>query len=113
LFNELRTQIEHLKARKQNLIDDGGLVRHMSKWTIKRIEHPPYVVLIQLQEFGILIEHDFRLSAIHTHGDIESTIVDFRCDQQEEVYLSIDGSCVTVEGVARLILEPIVSGKKL
>lgn len=112
LFDELRLALERLRDRKPGLIDPGGLVRHSNAWSLRRLERPPYTVLVELQGSAILVEHDFRVSPIQSHGDTESTVVDIRCDQHEEVYLAIDGGPVTVEEMARRILEPIVSGQR-
>lgn len=112
LAADLRRGLQQLRDQKPGCVEDGGLSRDQQAWRISRLERPPYEATVQLRERSILIEHDFRVSAIRSHGDIETTVVDIRCDEHEQVYLAIDGQRVDIPRVSRDILKPIVTGQK-
>ena len=111
LAEDLRRGLQHLSKRKPRSVDDGGLNWSQTTWRIRRIELPPYEVSVTLQEYSIMIEHEFKAVST-TPGEALLTLVDFCCDDQEQVCLMIDGKSVDIPCVSRCILEPIVSGKR-
>jgi hypothetical protein len=112
LYEGLSKKVKRLQDSRPGLVDPGGLVGHQDTWSIKRLERPPYEVSVCLQEFAILIEHDFKTSPLVSSGDIRTTAVDFYCDRELQVYLQIGGKRTDIPRIVRLILEPIVSGNR-
>jgi hypothetical protein len=111
LADDLRRGLQHLSERKPGSVDDGGLNWSQTTWRIRRIDFPPYEVSVTLREYSIMIEHEFKAVSI-TPGEVFPTVVDFCCDDQEQVCLIMDGKSVDIPHVSRRILEPIVSGKR-
>lgn len=108
----VKSGIGQLKDQAPGCVEDGGLSKEQERWIIRRLTRPPYEAVVQLRQFSILIEHDFRVSSIHSHGDIETTVIDVCCDDGIQVYLAIDGERVDISQLSRIILYPIVTGNK-
>jgi len=112
LADEVRRGLQQLRDQKPGCVEDGGLSRDQQIWQIRRLEFPPHQVTVELRGYSILIECDFRVSAVASHGDFETNVVDICCDKEEHVFLAIDGRRIDLPRVAKKILLPIVTGEK-
>jgi len=104
-------ELQYVTNKQPGLVEFGGFSRNNEHWLIKRIIRPAYEVTVALNALSILIEHEFRtISTIP--GEVERTLVEFRCDADEQVILEVDGKPADIPYVSRLILEPIVTGRR-
>jgi len=113
LAGDIDRGLLRIAKEKPGEIETGGFVKSQSNWIIRRIVRPVYEVSVYLQDSAILIDHDFRISTLASSGDVQSTVVDIRCDAHEEVCLEIDGKPVGIAYVSQIILEPLLRGRKV
>ncbi len=116
IWNELgrcvETIIKGASLQNANLIEAGGFKKSSNEWIIRRSAPPTFYVEIIASPYCISIKLEFRHHPCIESDNVLCRNVDFAIDFYGRVVATFEGNVIEVREIARLILEPLITGKE-
>ena len=111
IAREVNAVLTEVDNKQGGLIDRAAFSRQSASWRFKRTERPCYEVEVFRHHAAVHVVFDFRSNPMFPDGEPVGIKVEFRC-RNSEVVMLMDDELVDVRDLARVILEPLVTGHR-